>query len=137
MSYFPKSKTEKWGTPPDFYKTLNDEFHFDEFDPCPIDWKQGDPDGLSVEWANRQFINPPYSNVAKWIEKATIENQKGKLVVLLINAKTNTIAFHKFIYQKPNVEVRFIKGRLCFVNPNEPEKRQQNPVGSMVIIFKP
>ena len=132
MSYYPKSKSDKWITPKELYNTLNQEFHFN-FDPCPIDWKEGDPDGLKIEWGTSTFCNPPYSNVALWIEKAYNESKKGKKVVMLINAITDTVAFHKYIYGK--AELRFIKGRLSFINAEEPTKKQPNVKPSMIVIF--
>lgn len=131
----PKSKSDKWETPPEVYDPLNKEFDFN-FDPCPITWKEGDPDGLSIDWGTRTFCNPPYSNTAKWIEKAYNESKKGKLVVLLTNAVTDTIAFHKYIYNQPGVEIRFIKGRIKFINPEERNKRMPNVKASMVVIFR-
>jgi site-specific DNA-methyltransferase (adenine-specific) len=133
MSYFPKSKSDKWITPKAFYDTLNNEFNFNH-DPCPIDWKEGDIDGLTTEWGISTFVNPPYSNTAKWIKKASDESKKGKTVVMLINAVTDTKAFHEYIYNK--AEIRFIKGRLTFINPLQPEKRQPNVKASMIVVFR-
>ena len=131
--YMPKSKSDKWATPIELYKKLNDEFHF-TFDPCPIDWKEGDLDGLEIEWGTCTFVNPPYSQVAKWIEKSYDEWKKGKKVVMLINAITDTKAFHKFIL--PYAEIRFIQGRVNFVNSNEPNKSTPNVKPSLIIVFK-
>lgn len=128
-----KSKSDKWMTPPEVYNPLHEEFKFN-YDPCPIDWKEGGIDGLSVEWGTSTFCNPPYSQTAKWIEKAHNESLKGKTVVMLINAITDTIAFHKFIYGK--AEIRFIKGRIRFINPTEPNKRAPNVKASMIVIWK-
>ena len=130
----PKSKNDKWMTPPEVYNPLNIEFKFN-YDPCPIDWKEGDPDGLMTEWGTITFCNPPYSKTAKWIEKASLESSKGKTIVMLINAVTDTIAFHKYIYNK--TEIRFLKGRIKFINPAEPHKRMPNVKASMIVIFRP
>ena len=135
MAYFPKSKSNKWQTPPDIYDLLNQEFKFN-YDPCPIDWKAEDGCGLLKNWGSSTFCNPPYSDVKAWIKKAYDENQNGKLVVMLINAITDTIAFHKYIYNNPNVELRFIKGRLKFINPEYPEIKNPNIKPSMIVIFK-
>ena len=129
----PKSKSDKWQTPKDFYDKLNDEFHFN-FDPCPIDWETTDLDGLLMEWDTVTFVNPPYSKVAKWIEKAHQEWKKGKTVVMLINAVTDTIAFHKYIYGQ--AELRFVKGRIRFIKPDSTDKPAPSPKPSMVVIFK-
>lgn len=130
--YMPKSKNDKWMTPPEVYNPLNEEFKFN-FDPCPINWKEGDADGLSIEWGTSTFCNPPYSATAKWIKKASEESKKGKKVVMLINAVTDTIAFHEYIYNK--AEIRFLKGRIKFINPANPEKRVGNVKASMIVIF--
>jgi len=131
--YMPKSKSDKWGTPPEIYNKLNEEFKFN-FDPCPITWKEGDPNGLETEWGDSTFVNPPYSKVSKWIEKAFNESKKGKTIVMLINAITDTKAFHEYIYEK--AEIRFIKGRISFIDPKNPTKKQPSPKPSMLVIFK-
>ena len=132
VAYIPKSKSDMWMTPKALYDELHKEFDFN-FDPCPINWKPGDPDGLAISWGTRTFCNPPYSQVAKWIEKAYNEAQQGKLVVLLINAITDSKAFHKYIYNQ--AEIRFIKGRICFINPDQPDKKQPNVRPSIIVIF--
>lgn len=129
----PKSKTDKWMTPPELYNELNKEFKFN-YDPAPITYKEGDPDGLTTEWGTSSFVNPPYSTVALWIEKSYNEWKKGKNVVMLINAITDTKAFHKYIYNQ--AEIRFIKGRVKFINPLTPTILQPSPKPSMLVIFK-
>ena len=47
--YIAKSKSDKWQTPPEVYDPLHAEFRFN-YDPCPITWKEGDPDGLITDW---------------------------------------------------------------------------------------
>jgi site-specific DNA-methyltransferase (adenine-specific) len=132
-SYYPKSKSDKWQTPAEVYDPLNAEFSFD-YDPCPITWQSGDPDGLTTEWGSRTFVNPPYSDTAAWIRKAYTEHLKGKTVVMLINAITDTVAFHEYIYGK--AELRFIRGRVKFINPAEPTKRAPNVKPSMIVVWR-
>ena len=63
---------DDWKTPDEFYKKLDAIYHFD-FDPCPY---QSDFDGLSIEWGQRNFINPPYSRKLKeaFVRKAVKES---------------------------------------------------------------
>ena len=131
--YMPKSKSDKWMTPPEFYNDLNKEFAFN-YDPCPITWSPGDPDGLQSDWGTSTFCNPPYSDVSRWIKKAHEEWKKGKTIVMLINAITDTAAFHTYIYNQ--AELRFIKGRLSFIDPSNPKKKSPNVRPSMVVIFR-
>jgi len=123
--YF-RSVSDKWNTPISFYNRLNEEFNFD-FDPCP---PNPEFDGLSIEWGQRNYINPPFSNWQKWVEKGYEEYLKGKLVVFLIAARTDTRAFHDYIIPYAN-EIRFIRGRLKFSGNKNPAL-----FPSMVVIFK-
>jgi site-specific DNA-methyltransferase (adenine-specific) len=77
------------------------------------------------------FCNPPYGReLPKWIEKCASESKHAK-VVMLIPARTDTKAFHKFIYHK--AEIRFIKGRLKFLVDGI--EGAAAPFPSMVVIF--
>uniref|UniRef100_A0A6M3IYU3 Putative methyltransferase n=1 Tax=viral metagenome TaxID=1070528 RepID=A0A6M3IYU3_9ZZZZ len=103
------SERHDWRTPKALYARLDAEFHFD-FDPCPVD---PDFDGLAVEWGERNFVNPPYGReIGKWCAKALEEARKGKLVVMLIPARTDTRWWHEYIMKAD--EIRLIKGRLRF-----------------------
>ncbi len=131
--YMPKSKSDKWQTPEILFNAWNEEFGFN-YDPCPIDWKLGDADGLETDWGTSTFCNPPYSKVALWIQKAHNEWKKGKTVVMLINAITDTKAFHEYIYH--SAEIRFLKGRVTFIDPSNPTKRSPNVKPSMLVIWR-
>ena len=51
-------------------------------------------------------------------------------VVMLLPARTDTKWFHKYIYNNPKCEIRFIKGRLKFGN-----SKNSAPFPSMIVIF--
>jgi len=81
-----------WLTPPDVYKQLNDEFHFN-WDPCSYP-KPKNFDGLTSEWGKSNYVNPPFGSIlhngkkkgaTAWARKAIEENKKGKQVVVMIN----------------------------------------------------
>lgn len=82
--------------PPEIYGPLNAEFHFDH-DPCPYP-KPDDYDGLTSEWGQSNWVNPPFGSImhqgpedknpkkkgpTAWVRKAITEWMKGKLVVLV------------------------------------------------------
>ena len=113
---------QDWKTP----KYLYEEFNFD-FDPCPVDPQF---DGLSIDWGKRNFVNPPYKNIALWISKGYQEWLKGKLIVFLIPARTDTKYFHNWIY--PFAELRFIKGRLKF-----DDEKGSAPFPSLICVLRP
>ena len=78
----------------------------------------------------RVFLNPPYSQIAKWVEKAYREGTKDNtVVVMLIPSRTDTKYFHNYILHRS--EIRFIKGRLHFN-----ESKNNAPFPSMVVIFR-
>lgn len=131
-----QSNSEEWATPQAFFNEIDKEFHF-TLDPCATKenakckhfYTKAD-NGLEKSWDNeRVFCNPPYGRtISKWIEKSS--KQMGGIVVMLIPARTDTKYFHEYIYQKENVEIRFIKGRLKFGN-----SKNSAPFPSMIIIF--
>lgn len=134
------SKDMTWETPQDFFNELDKEFKFN-LDPCATPetakckkYFTKDDDGLIQDWGGETvFCNPPYGSAIKhWVKKCAEEGKKqNTTVVMLIPARTDTIYFHEYIYNKPNVEIRFIKGRLKFGN-----SKNSAPFPSMLVIFK-
>lgn len=110
------SKRTDWETPKSLFAELNKEFHF-TLDPASTDENAlcekhftAREDGLAQSWQGETvYCNPPYGrDLAAWIEKAATEARKGATVVMLIPARTDTKAFHDFIYGK--AEIRFLRG---------------------------
>ena len=132
------SKTDNWATPPEFFKELDKEFHFnldpaaDEFNHKCDRYFTIAENGLLQEWGgNSVFCNPPYGReIGKWVEKAYRTNKEsGDLVVMLLPVRTDTKWFHDFIYHK--AEIRFVKGRLKFGG-----SKNSAPFPSMVVIYR-
>jgi hypothetical protein len=131
--------SDDWATPKDFYDKLNEEFNFD-FDPCPL---HADFDGLSIDWGNKNFINPPYSRKLKeaFVKKAIEQSRKGRLCVLLLPVSTSTVLFHDYILPNKK-EIRFVKGRIKFAGVNTKGEKVQDQAyarpmhDSMIVIFR-
>ena len=79
-----------WLTPHDLLKKMQDEFDFN-FDACPFP-KPDDFDGLTCEWGQRTYCNPPFGSIihegkkkgpTAWMRKAIEESKKGKTVVVV------------------------------------------------------
>lgn len=103
-------KSDNWRTPKIIYDAyMNNNY----FDPCPY---ESNFDGLSIEWKEKNFVNPPYSQISKWVNKSIEEHKKGKEIVLLIPARTDTKYFRKIVNY--GAIIRFITGRLHFNNSN-------------------
>ncbi len=136
---------DNYATPPELYEELNKRFNFD-FDPCPYNENKIEFDGLTVEWGESNFVNPPYSQKLKeaFVIKGIEESKKGKVCVFLIPVSTSTKLFHEHI--KPNaIEINFLKGRIKFGKINEQGnfyiplnkhgKESSGTKDSMIVVF--
>jgi len=129
---------DDWQTPPEFLAMLAGEFDFN-FDPCPYQHNVDLWDGLKIDWEERSFINPPYSQKLKeaFVIKAIEQAEFGKLCVCLLPVSTSTRLFHNHIL--PNLtEIRFLKKRLRFSGINSKGELVTNKTGmhdSMIVIF--
>jgi hypothetical protein len=85
-----EDKKHYWLTPPDLMDELTKQYKFD-FDACPYP-KPEDFDGLTCEWGQSTYVNPPFGSImhegkkkgpTAWARKAIEEMKKGKRVVLV------------------------------------------------------
>jgi site-specific DNA-methyltransferase (adenine-specific) len=155
--------SDEWWTPPEVFDPLNEEFHF-TLDVCAGSrfasrvgggWFLGGPDqdGLAVDWSSQRNVtgkpvvawcNPPYSTVARWIEKACEQREMGcggVTTVMLINNITETKAWHRYVMPYA-AEVRFIEGRVHFIAGCDMAglkkgERGPAPKGSVIVVFRP
>lgn len=141
------SARDDWETPPEIFDPLNAEFGFTLdvaansenakhwFHLGPGGWCS---DALATGWDGVCWCNPPYSRglQGNFIAKAATERLRGVTTVMLIPARTDTKAFHAYIWDadkhqpRKGVEVRFLKGRIKFVGA-----KHGAPFPSMVVIF--
>lgn len=145
------SKSDEWETPQDLFDKLNSEFHF-TFDPCSQEYNYKcekhytkKEDGLKQDWTGEiVFCNPPYGKtIGLWVEKCWREHKEnGTTVVMLIPSRTDTKWFHKYILNEAS-EIRFLQGRLKFINRTFPSWREDGdfkvspaPFPSMVVVYK-
>lgn len=137
------SKSVEWGTPWDFFNELNAEFNFNT-DVCATlsnhkcnEYFTPEIDGLAQPWRGICWMNPPYGReISKWIKKAYESAQSGHAtVVCLIPSRTDTKWWHEYVIRAS--EVRFIRGRLKFINSADPSaKTEAAPFPCAVVIFK-
>jgi phage N-6-adenine-methyltransferase len=130
-----------WGTPQYLFDSLSKEFGRFILDVCATDenakcqrYYTELEDGLLQPWSHLNWMNPPYGkSIARWIERAYDEAQRGNVTVALLPARTDTTYFHQYIYGKH--EIRFIKGRLKFEGLDKPANSA--PFPSMIVVFRP
>ena len=125
---------DDWATPDHLYEILDARFNFtiDAAASGPNAkntrfWTKED-DALAQSWlGERVFCNPPYSEVAKWAEKAS--EFEADVSVLLVKSATDTRWFHHCVdgFAK---QVFFIKGRLTFIGAPSAA-----PFPSMVAVY--
>lgn len=154
------STTDEWSTPSDFFEKLDAEFGFD-VDVCATEANakcnvyfgpdSHDPeyrDGFKQNWHvwSRTgeptgavcWMNPPYSQIRSWMEKASAQAARGATVVCLVPARVDTRWWGATVWDfenhrpHPGVEVRFVKGRLKFGGA-----KNSAPFPSVVVVFRP
>lgn len=136
------SNSNEWATPQELFDVLNKEFNF-TLDPCSTHENAKclkhytlNENGLNQDWSGEKvFCNPPYgSEIKSWVKKCYEEHIKNNItVVMLIPARTDTTYFHDYIYKKS--EIRFIKGRVKFVDENG-NGNKPAPFPSMIVVYK-
>lgn len=129
------SSTPEWSTPLQLFNELNEEFDF-KLDVCATkenakcsNYFTEEDDGLKQPWGGYgwKWMNPPYGReIGLWVKRAS--EYRG--TVCLLPARTDTRWFHDYIYNKSNVEIRFIKGRIKFG-----DSKNSAPFPSMIVIF--
>ncbi len=70
--------------------------------------------GLSQEWNEDFFMNPPYSEINEWMKKAYKQHRKHNVnALILVFAKTSVKWWHEYVEGK--AETHFQKGRIRFL----------------------
>ena len=105
-----KGETDIWLTPLDLIRPLG---VFD-LDPCGESFHKTaktiyTEGGLSKDWFGRVWLNPPYSEVEKWLDRL-VEHGSG---IALVFARMDVKWAHKILPQATSVF--FPKGRLYFL----------------------
>lgn len=151
------SDNNEWGTPWDFFKKLDDEFHFN-LDVCaskentkvPDNYIDMEMNALEVPWYDWYdgdeviaFMNPPFSVeyigddgkphrrrvLPVWVEYALLESvYPNCTVVALIPARTGTRWWYNYVTRAS--EIRYVTGRLKFIGAPA-----SAPFDSAVVIF--
>lgn len=134
-------ESDEWETPWPLFNWLDSSFQF-TLDPCATAetakcsrFYTQTENGLTRSWAGeRVFMNPPYSNVGKWIEKARAEAEGGATVVCLTASRTDTRWFQEQVIGRAN-EIQFLPGRVTFLRPGRTANTA--PFPSVVIVYRP
>ena len=130
-----KGGTNEWETPDKVFAPLHLEFRFTVDAAAtaanaklPRFWTK-ETDALVQDWSGeRIWCNPPYGRYQVGLIRKAAE-RKAEVAVLLIPARTDTAAWHDYIF--PHAEVRFLRGRITFVGAP-----YNAPFPSALVIFR-
>jgi hypothetical protein len=137
----PAARDDNWQTPEVVLSGVRETFRgVINLDPCaspePTDWfatnnmnptrepwegaiKAGQfgyrQDGLSASWSRRVYVNPPFSESARWIEKCHTEAPHCEGIIMLIPTRSDTRYWQTYA---PTADaICFWKGRIKFIAP--------------------
>ena len=127
--------SNEWETPQKLFDELNKKYNFD-LDGCASDqnhkldyyFTKNDSILNHNLSSMKVFCNPPYEHKLQDLIVEKLSKEKNCFSVLLIPARTDTKRFHEFIYNKPNSEVIFLRGRLAFEICGEPIKDKKGNI---------
>lgn len=139
-SFTPESIRDLWQTPHEIFNKLDEEFNFtcdvaasESNHLCEKYFTESD-DALINSWGKVNWCNPPYSDITPWVEKAIEQHKLGLTVVMLVPSDTS-VKWFKLAYESCN-EVRFISGRISFINADTQKPVNGNNKGSVLFIWR-
>jgi phage N-6-adenine-methyltransferase len=102
--------------------------------------------GLSRPWDDvNVWCNPPYSQIAAWVEKAWAEYNAGRfdvLAMLLPAVKTEQLWWQLFVEpfrdqgDRPVLRTYFQRGRAAFIAPGSSESVKGSPFGCVLLVWR-
>lgn len=129
-------------TPPEFLDSIYQAFGAVDLDPCAhrlspvIAARRILPDeggdGLANAWSGRlAFVNPPFSELLKWLRRSHEQWQAGNVgtVVCLAPVRTDSAWFHDTL--SVDADIYLLKGRVRFLSPQG--ERQPTPFSLMLL----
>ena len=140
---------DRW-TPPEVFDPLHARFGFtldaaasEHNHKCPKYFTY-EQNGLAQSWAGeRVWVNPPYSDIRRWVEKAWAEVRGGcEVVVMLVPANRTEQRWWQDLIEPTRdkgrgLAVEFLPGRMRFKRPDwiPGPKGDRPPFGCCLLIF--
>lgn len=133
VAWYGRGRQQNWATPRALFSPLHAEYGF------TMDGASEPGNGLlpkastaeaPLSWAGeRVFCNPPWSNIAPFVELAAT----AEVAVLLVPARTNARWFHRAL--ELGASARFFVGRPSFDNAPDGTKGHNSPVDCLLLVF--
>lgn len=138
----PEPERDSWRTPKKVFDWLDRIYRFDYDTACTVDnalkrpvwWRQAENDALACDWRGMCFVNPPYSDIAPWVDKSIRSADCGATVVMLIPSP-NGEAYHAKALRHAK-RLILINGRIAFIN-SDGKPVSGNNRGSCFYVFAP
>jgi hypothetical protein len=85
------------------------------------DIRQGQ-NGLVLPWRGKVWLNPPYSNPAPWLERASLLWRRGLAeTVAIVNVQSGAKYWRRWVWGGGAQAVCFLEGRVAFLYDGIPE----------------
>jgi phage N-6-adenine-methyltransferase len=98
--------------------------------------------GLSNPWRGRVWVNPPYSGMSAWVDKAWTERESGRCQIVCMLAPANRTEqrwwqerIEPFRDGANTLFTRFLPGRLRFGLPVTDPRGDRPPFGCVLIVW--
>lgn len=139
-------ETDVYETPPEEFAWIEKTFGPFDMDvcaeyatrKCETYFSPGRIDGLKADWSQSgrfAWMNPPYSDIAPWLQKARLEAAKGVRTTCLLPADSSTGWWHENIEFQPLVQVYRLPKRIRFILRG---KKADSPnFASVIVVFLP
>jgi site-specific DNA-methyltransferase (adenine-specific) len=101
------------------------------------DWSSvSDSNGKRID-VGSAFQNPPYGRrvTGLFVRACYEQSRKGITVALVIFARTDTIWWHE--YAMKAAELRLLRGRVKFIDPDTGEEGDAAGAPTVVLVFRP
>lgn len=147
----PDDATDNRATPPEWFAEMHGRFQFTlDAAASAENTKLGRyfdiaVDGLSKSWAGeRVWLNPPFSGMSKWVQKAWIECGRAELIVMLVPANRTEQPWWQDHVEpfrdRPGawLRVEFIRHRRRFIAAGNAsvQANERPPFGVCLLIWK-
>lgn len=87
-------------------------------------------DGVSQEWVDGTWCNPPYSNITPWVNRAIEQSVRTTLLIPTPNGESRDLKV-----LTTSSEIVFFQERIAFINPDTGVAQKGNPRGSVLVHF--
>jgi phage N-6-adenine-methyltransferase len=130
-------------TPADLMSALQNRFGTFDLDACASDgnakarfYFTEESDGLARGWGGYGlcFVNPPYRQTVRWLQKAIVEVESGVTTVCVVRADTGTNWWHDLAMQG---SIYLLRGRVTFDAPPGVEDKRRPGHATAIVVYGP